>query len=99
MNYESEFIDELARNMPPFFTRADAKKATFGVIDGGYLAVLACKGVGPRCVKMGGKVLYRKDDFIQWLKERRHGEQQYPITHDKFGRRAYCQSRAAEIFA
>ena len=98
MNYDRAFIKELARVLPPFFVRADAQKVTYGTITPGYLSFLASKGRGPAYTMVGSKALYRRDDFINWLMEKRHGEQ-FNISDGDFGRTAHAEQVPAEIFA
>lgn len=99
MNYDTNFLKELERLLPPFFRRADAGKATYGTVTAGYLAYLASVGGGPKYTKVRGKAVYTKQDFIDWLKEKRHGGEQFHIKDDEFGRTAYTEQVPAEIFA
>lgn len=97
MYFSADYIKNLEKNMPPFFIRKDAAQATFNTITDGYLAFLACKGIGPKFVKIKGKAVYKKDDFITWLKERRYGDGRYNIEDTDFGRSSHSESCGAKV--
>jgi len=56
-------------NVPEYFSRAEAERLFPGVVSAATLAKLASQGRGPRFLKMGRKVFYRRDDFLRWLEE------------------------------
>jgi hypothetical protein len=59
-------------NMPPVFSREEASKLLGGLISANSLRNLDCQHKGPDTkVRIGKKVLYERDSFINWLKKYR----------------------------
>lgn len=86
MLYPKEFIEGLEKTLPPFFLRKDAETATCGLVKPSYLAFLASKGGGPKYVTSGKKAIYMKQDFIEWLTNRRtHHDRDHDYEPAKFG--------------
>ncbi|HDN79230.1 MAG TPA: DNA-binding protein [Chloroflexi bacterium] len=56
-------------NLPEYFSRAEAERLFPGVVTASTLARLASQGRGPRFLKMGRRVFYRREDFVKWLEE------------------------------
>ena len=64
-----KFIAELDQNLPVVFPRADVQKLTGGVINGRTLANKMALGIGPKAIRVGGKVVLVRRTFIAWLLE------------------------------
>lgn len=64
-------FDEWAENWPSHYvTRNQITTFTEGFMSRQTMANLDSRGEGPRRFKMGKKVVYRVDDFIEWLEAR-----------------------------
>lgn len=65
---DDEFFESLERSLPDFFTRQVACEATGGILRPSTLANLdSGKNKLPKR-RVGKKVVYRKSDFIPWLR-------------------------------
>ena len=63
-------FDELREQLPALIAHAEIEKHLGGVISRGYLANLNCEGKGPRRIYIGRKVVYRREDLLEWLQSR-----------------------------
>jgi hypothetical protein len=72
LNPESEkHFKSLAKKWPSaFIAREKINEFTGGLISSGYIANLDCRGEGPETIKIGRKVCYPLEPFIEWLKSR-----------------------------
>jgi len=70
MNTAVESIfTKIGQSLPPVFTRDVAVKSLGGLIQAKTLSNIDNKGEGPTSkVRIGKKVLYEREDFIDWLK-------------------------------
>jgi len=58
------------QSLPPFFTRDVAADKLGGLLGAKSLANIDCRGQGPGTkVRMGKKVLYERENFVDWLKQ------------------------------
>lgn len=62
--------EELMAALPPVFGRNAVDRLLPGVITSKYLGNLAWVGEGPAFHKIGGRVVYGRDSFIDWLLSR-----------------------------
>ena len=62
------FFDDLFKILPPYVTRKDIGKLIGNIISPRYLANLDSAGKGPRRERLKGKVVYKREDFVVWLK-------------------------------
>jgi hypothetical protein len=58
--------------------RSEVRKFTGGMISPGTMANLDSRGEGPPQIRIGRKVGYKVDDFIEWLEGR--------VSHHKPGK-------------
>lgn len=68
-------LSTLYRTLPPAFSRQEASKLFCGLYTSGSLANLDSQGKGPKTIKLGRKVVYIREDFIEWLEARINEEQ------------------------
>lgn len=81
--YLEQTFKQMAEKWPSVMVaRTEISKFTGGLITTGYLANLDNRGLGPATrVRMGKKVVYRVDDFINWM--RTHFAPQVEDGHKK----------------
>lgn len=60
----------LVHELPALLTRKDMGKFFGSLLSPRYLANLDCLGKGPRRTRIGQKVVYRREDIIEWLQAR-----------------------------
>jgi len=60
-------LEHLKDELPPILTRQMAAAASGGAFTRGTLANLDSKGQGPKRAILGGKAVYMRDDYIEWL--------------------------------
>lgn len=66
--YDADFLDGLKELLPPIFSRETACKMIGGIFTPKTLSNFDAAGKGPiRKIKIGKRVAYQKDDFINWL--------------------------------
>ncbi len=65
-----DFFEALVRDLPSLLTRKDMGKYFGTLISPNYLANLDSLGKGPRRARIGQKVVYKRDDMIEWLRRR-----------------------------
>jgi hypothetical protein len=66
------FYTALEKNLPPVFSREEAAKALGGLLQARTLRNIDMKGTGPKTkVRVGKKVGYERNTFVQWLKQYR----------------------------
>ena len=64
------FVEKISESLPPIFTRSVAVSNLGGLLGAKTLANIDNKGKGPSSkIRMGKKVLYERDSFIDWLKQ------------------------------
>lgn len=63
-----EIIELIAAELPPFFTRKIATEAMNGLVTEKTLANLEATKQGPKVHRMGRKTIYKKDEFVEWLR-------------------------------
>jgi len=68
---ENEMLDieRLREELPPIITRARAVQALGGAFCKGSLANRDSKGNGIKRSLLGKKVVYTRDDFLEWLQK------------------------------
>ena len=69
--YDADFLDGLRELLPPIFSRETASKMIGGIFTPKTLSNFDAAGRGPRKkIKIGKRVAYQKDDFLDWLQNR-----------------------------
>lgn len=63
-------FEELTKSLPAIIPRAAVPKLLGGLYSAKYLANLNSMGEGPPFIKVGRKVVYRREDLVMWLEER-----------------------------
>lgn len=63
-------LANMANKMPEFITRKDIATYFGSYISTRYLANLDSEGKGPERLRIGRKVLYKRDKFLVWLDSR-----------------------------
>lgn len=54
--------------LPAYISRKQVAEHFQGLISAKYLANLDCQQKGPKAYRFGGrKVVYNRDDFLEWL--------------------------------
>jgi len=62
-------VEKISEALPPIFTRSVAVSNLGGLLGAKTLANIDNRGEGPKSrVRVGKKVLYERDAFIDWLK-------------------------------
>lgn len=75
MKKEHPLINSLRDNFPAVFSRDVAAKHLGGLLSAKTLANYDARGVGPRVKeRIGKKVLYQREDFLEWLEPRLNSE-------------------------
>lgn len=68
---KDEIIERIKNELPPIVARRQLGQFTGGLIAPRTLANLDCLGQGPKeRIRMGRKVAYPRDAFINWLEGR-----------------------------
>lgn len=62
-----EQVEFLEQALPPIIARMEIERFAPGLISAGRLANLDSLGKGPRQIRIGRKVGYTRQDFINWL--------------------------------
>jgi hypothetical protein len=65
--YMDSRIAEALKEAPELIPRTKAPALLGGLISRGYLQNLDSKGLGPRKIMIGRRVVYLKLDLIEWL--------------------------------
>ncbi len=66
--FDADFLDGLRNLLPPIFSRETASKMTGGIFTPRTLSNFDAAGRGPKKkVKIGKRVAYEKEDFLNWL--------------------------------
>ena len=74
------FYAQLESALPPVFTREEASRLTGGLFKPRTLTNIDYRGSGPEVrVRIGKKVGYERDSFIQWLRQYRPYQENEPI--------------------
>lgn len=61
-------FSKLRESLPPVFSREEAAKQLGGILKAATLRNIDMRGEGPKCrVRIGKKIAYERDDFIDWL--------------------------------
>lgn len=63
-------LEDLRNTLPPMLTRKDVSVYLGSLFSVSYLANLNYKGIGPKPTQVGRKVVYLRDDLIEWLEKR-----------------------------
>lgn len=68
-NYDDDkFLNELRQKLPSIFTRETASQMMGGIFSPRTLSNFDAAGTGPPNKRhIGKKVVYSKDEFLQWL--------------------------------
>ena len=65
------FFDQLRKELPPVFTREFASEKIGRIFSAKSMSNADALGIGPSVkVKIGKKVGYERDSFLQWLREK-----------------------------
>jgi len=63
-------FSKLRQSLPPIFSREEAAKHLGGIFRAATLRNIDMRGKGPSVkVRIGRKVAYERDDFIDWLRQ------------------------------
>jgi len=65
-----ELLEELKNSLPPVFGELAIEELVPGLYNNRTLKNLRSQGKGPRCFKVGRRVMYRRSDFLAWLESR-----------------------------
>ena len=60
-------LSTLLSKLPPIIARDQVHKLLGGVISAKTLANLDSEGKGPKRMRIGRKVVYKADGFLEWL--------------------------------
>lgn len=60
-------IEKLRETLPLAFGRTEIERLLPGVISSKTLANYSSMGNGPNSYRLGRKVIYEKEDFLNWL--------------------------------
>ncbi len=63
----AQSLRDLLPTLPKMMTRKEAQKQFGGLYTPGYMANLDSEKKGPKKSRIGRKVVYKSDDFIEWL--------------------------------
>lgn len=63
-------LSMIAKDIPPMFGRDEVKRLFGGLIAPGHLANLDCIGEGPPRIRIGRRVGYLREPFLEWLGRR-----------------------------
>lgn len=63
-------LEALAATLPPFIPRHSIGDYLPGVISSGHLANLDSRGCGPKRIRIGAKIVYAREDLLEWLADR-----------------------------
>lgn len=63
-------LTNLAETLPQILTRKDIGKFFGSLISPRYLANLDSSKKGPKKARIGHKVVYQREDFLEWLNSR-----------------------------
>lgn len=63
-------FNDLRDSLPPLIPRSEVHRLLGGLYSAKYLANLNSMGEGPPFSKIGRKVVYRREDLIDWLEEK-----------------------------
>ena len=65
-----KLVQTLEKCLPEIFAEKVIGDLIPGLYSTRYLANLRSRGEGPKHFKIGRRVMYRKEDFITWIKNR-----------------------------
>ena len=75
MNPAELFFSRLESFLPPVFTREEAARHMGGLLSAKTLNNIDYRGEGPEVrVRVGKKVGYERETFVQWLRQYRNPE-------------------------
>lgn len=75
MNPAELFFTRLESSLPPVFTREEAARHMGGLLSAKTLNNIDYRGEGPEVrVRVGKKVGYERETFVQWLRQYRNTE-------------------------
>lgn len=75
MNPAELFFSRLESSLPPVFTREEAARHMGGLLSAKTLNNIDYRGEGPEVrVRVGKKVGYERETFVQWLRQYRSHE-------------------------
>jgi len=63
-------LEQLSQELPPVFARAAVSRFLPGIYEPQTLCNMESQGSGPPSTKIGKKVCYERDSFLQWLGEK-----------------------------
>jgi hypothetical protein len=67
--YVNNIFSQLEKNLPPLFCRKEATRLLGGLFSANSLRNLDSQKKGPgNKIKIGKKVMYEKDSFLNWLR-------------------------------
>jgi hypothetical protein len=69
MNRE-KLLQEIEKVLPPIFAEKSVPDLLPGWYSNRHLSNLRSKGLGPKSFKLGRRTMYRRSDFLDWLKDR-----------------------------
>jgi len=63
-------LKTLEKELPAIIARREISKLLGGIISSQTLANYDCQGKGPKSLKIGKHVTYRREDLLEWLSDR-----------------------------
>ena len=70
MHKKEELFNEIIENLPPIVIRSQVGELTFGLVSPKSLSNADAEGTGPaEADKLYGKVVYSRQNFIDWLEQ------------------------------
>jgi len=67
---KQEVIETLRKELPPIIARVSVDRLLGGTVCGRTLSNLDCVGQGPPKVRLGRKIAYPRDSFLEWFAAR-----------------------------
>jgi predicted DNA-binding transcriptional regulator AlpA len=67
---KENLLSEIQSELPPIIARGQVPKLLGGVISAKTLANLDSEGKGPKRIRIGRKVAYRREDLVEFLEKR-----------------------------
>lgn len=67
---EKPSLENLAEKLPSIIARDHVEDFLCGVISSRRLANLDAMGEGPKRVRIGGKIAYRRKDLLEWIESK-----------------------------
>lgn len=63
-----EIMEFLEQSLPEFIIRAQLEQQTGGLFTAAQMISLHGKRIGPRVLSLGDRAVYKKEEFLEWVK-------------------------------